>query len=226
MNSPLKITNLENCFICREQVMEIDGQANYFDTFDLEESDELFLERAFGEVHSTCLEQSKWGKIWYKKRLYRYEHILEYASVPVDDKSVLMVKNSKEEAVIIYSSGTYFPFFLADLKNGIHTENGILIPQRMEINLEFNNTAFAEQLRVDLKLNNTFPFPTLLKDLNLEDYYHMDILNTSYLLFDKRLERNWRYNWISCYLCYSILLPKNMEEVLRKWGIAIPGSRG
>lgn len=224
MNAPLKTTNLNNCFICQEQVMEIDGQANYFDTFGLEESDEVFLEKAFGKVHSKCLEQSKWGKVWYKKRLYRYEHILGYTSIPVDETSVLMIKNSEKEAVIIYSSGTYFPVVISDLQNGIYTENGIMIPQNMEVNLEFNNSNFAEHLRRDLKLHKTFPFPTLLQDLNLEDRYYMDILKFSYLQFDKHLERDWNYNWISCYLSYPVLLPKNTIQVMRKWGIAIPDS--
>ncbi|MEO1373922.1 MAG: hypothetical protein AAFW70_06310 [Cyanobacteria bacterium J06635_10] len=208
--------NLENCFICKRPILELEGQFDKLDTFLLEETDAAYQEAAFGWCHTRCLSTSKWGEFWSERRIWHMTEVMGFKKIDNIDNLTAIRNPNTGTVTVIQNNGVTFHLkssYTLDYKK--KSPGGILLPISEEMNLELDNSTLVQEIKDTLVKTKSFPLIELVKSLELEDYLlYPEAIADGAIQFDKALKREWIGNWISALAVYDQFVPQAVIDIV------------
>ena len=197
--------NLDQCIFCKGPVLEIRGQFEKLDTYFLKKEDELFQHKIYGSCHSSCMQESKWGAAWYKKRL-EYARNMGFRVVTIAGNYCVLDRGQAWE--LYYTDGTK-----ASLgKDELHQASGILQIKQL-YNVELDDAQLVTSIRATLEEEGSYPLWKLIEHLKIEDR----ILQPEQLQNAIALNQNPPApaigNWLGLKLVYDYQLPQELTNL-------------
>jgi hypothetical protein len=194
--------NLDQCIFCKGPVLEIRGQFEKLDTYFLTKEDELFLHKIYGSCHSSCMQESKWGGAWYKKRL-EYARNMGFRVVAMGGNYCLLDRGQAWE--VYYADGTK-----ASLgKEELHQASGIM-QMKQQYNLELDDTLIVVAIRATLEAEGSYTLWKLIEHLKIEDrMLRPEQLQNAIALNQTPLAPAIG-NWLGLKLVYNYQLPQEL----------------
>lgn len=209
--------NLEPCFLCSKPVLELAGQFDKLDSYELDPNDTAVAQGAFGWCHGLCLVRSSWGPLWFERRRARYLGPVGYRQIAGSEGLVALQNPRTNEKIVLRRDGLMFAFDARALAKKTPCEGGVLLPTVEEMNLELDDPELVKTIRAQLLEQKTFPLSRLVDALGIGDrMLFPGALEQGVLCFDKSLKRLWVGNWVSARAVHARFIP---NEVLAMAGV-------
>lgn len=208
------MAKLENCSICGEPVLELEGQfellASYLPGLD---DDALTLS---GEVHTSCLIASPMRAAWALAKIDYLQSTQGLALLSQQHGWTILFHSRLRELVAVHDDGVSVEI----AGNGAPCtpcEGGGRIKVECDAHFSFSDRAFVSTVQTELTSKKRVPLSLFVDELGIRDRLHWpDVLKTGYFEFSRQLRRDWSAVQISGRLSFHRFVPEPVFQAFKQ----------